>query len=113
MGGCQACSPFPLANDRPASRFDLDAGPDGVAIARGSLQAQANPVMSRLGVVAQQGRAAVLMVDDQVDVAVVVEVAVGDALGRRDRSRSRVRRGASRVGTVNRRGCGAAARARA
>ena len=35
--------------------------------------------MGRLGVVAQQGRRTVLVVDDQVDVAVVVEVAIGES----------------------------------
>ena len=79
MSGCQACSPFPLANDGLATRFDLDASPHGVAIGSHSLQAETNPVMGRPGIVAQQGRRAVLVVDDQVDVAVVVDVAVGQS----------------------------------
>ena len=77
MGGCQACPAFALANDGPAARFDLDACPHGVAIGANSLQAETDPVMGRRGVVAEQGRRAVLVIDDQVDVAVVVEVAVG------------------------------------
>ena len=56
----------------PASGLDLDLRPDGVAIAAGALQAETNPVMAGRCVIAQQRRRAVLVADDQVDVAIVV-----------------------------------------
>ena len=85
MGGHQARSPLALAVDGPAAGDDLDPGPDGVAVAARPDQLEADPVIAGRGVVAEQGGRAVLVVDDDVDVAVVVEVAergsVADVVG--------------------------------
>ena len=56
MGGRIAAPALPLSDDGPLARLDLDPCADGVAIAARALQAQANPVISRLGVVAEQRR---------------------------------------------------------
>ena len=56
VSGCKAGPAFALADDGLAARFDLDAGPDGVAIGADSLQAETDPVMGRRGIVAKQRR---------------------------------------------------------
>ncbi len=81
------CSP-PCAAGRSSARRgvlqsvvdgDLELGTDGVAVAPGPLEDEPDPVVLRLGVVAEQGPRTVLVVDDDVDVAVVVDVAEGRA----------------------------------
>ena len=85
VGRLEAVSPLALAEDRPAADLDLDAGADGVAVALGPAKLEADPVVVGLRVVAEQGGGGVLVVDDDVDVAVVVDVAerraAADVLG--------------------------------
>ena len=71
----EAVSPLALPDDRPAAHLDQDAGADRVAVAPGPPQLEPDPVVAGLRVVAQQGRRGVLVIDDDVDVAVVVDVA--------------------------------------
>ena len=59
----------------PVLDGDLELGADGVAVAPGALEANRTQWFFDLRVVAEQGGRAVLVVDDDVDVAVVVDVA--------------------------------------
>ena len=45
VGGLQAAAPLALADDRPAAGLDLDPGADGVAVAHGADELQADPVV--------------------------------------------------------------------
>ena len=69
-------APLALAVDRPAADLDLDAGPDGVAIAAGPCELEADPAVGgRVVSLRRMAGGAVLVIDDDVDVAVVVDVA--------------------------------------
>ena len=61
------------------ARLHLDSRSDGVSIGVSSLQTQSNPVMAGLGIVSQQGCRASLVVDHQIDVTIVIDVAVSNA----------------------------------
>src|SRR5206468_1019662 len=63
-----ATAPLALAEDRPATEDELDAGADGVAIAAGPAQLEAEPAVVVLRVVPREGGGAVLVVDDDVEV---------------------------------------------
>ena len=84
--GFQARAPFPLADERTAGQFDLDASTDGVAVADRADQAKPHPVVGRRGVVPEQGRCPILVIDDDIEIAVVVQVAEGRPAARRDGS---------------------------
>ena len=107
MSGTIARPALALAEHGSTAGLDSNAGADGVAIAAHTHQEQSNPVVIRLRVVAQQRRRGVLVVDDQVDVAVIVEVAIGDSPPDVVGDRSSRRRRASRARTSCRPGCGA------
>src|SRR5208283_4356469 len=63
--------------DHELAGIHLDAGAHGVAVAPGSLEYQADPVVLGRRVVAKYGGMPVLFVDDDVDVAVIVQIAKG------------------------------------
>ena len=100
MGGSVASAAFALADDGPASGQDLDTAPTASRLLRVPTKAEANPVVCRPGVVAEQGRGTVLVIDDHIDVAVVVEDRRTRLRGRRGRRRSRRRRRASPAETA-------------
>ncbi len=58
VGRLHAVAPLALAVDRPPTRRDGELGADRVAVALGPFQDEPDPVVSGLGVVAQQGRRA-------------------------------------------------------
>ena len=75
VGRLHAHAPLALAVDRASGHLDLDAGPDGVAIAAGPHELEANPAIVGGRVVAEDGGRPAAVVDDDVDVAIVVDVA--------------------------------------
>ena len=90
----QAASPFALAVDRPAVGLDDHERADRVAIRAGADELEPNPAPGGRRVVAKNRRRAVLVADHEVEVAVVVQVAdgqaVADVVGREVGARARL-----------------------
>ena len=80
--------------------IDLDAGADRVAVAASPDQLQADPGLSPGVSLRRMAGGAVHVVDDDVDVAVVVQVAEGGAAGDVPAWRSTARRRGWRAGTA-------------
>ena len=59
VGGAEARPPLAMADDGPIAGRDRDVRPDRIAIAPSAFQADADPVMARRRVVAEQPRRAV------------------------------------------------------
>ena len=83
-----------LVDLRPPARGDLHPCPDGGAVRLGADALDQDRVLPVPAIVAQQGRRTIQVVDDDVDVAVVVEIADGAAASeiRRRHGRPRARR---------------------
>src|SRR5262245_21057301 len=60
-----------LANVRPASGFDLDAGADRIAIARGANKAKANPSFAVAAVIAVKARPGIDIDRQNIDIPIV------------------------------------------
>ena len=64
-----------------AARFDFDAGADGTSVTSRAFQPEADPMVRLAGVVPEEAGTAVEVDDENVEVAVIVEVRDGGAAG--------------------------------
>ena len=81
MRRLHAATAFALPIDGSPTGLDFDEGADCVAVAASTDKVQADPSVGTGRVIAEDGRCAVLVIYDDVDVAVVIKVAKGRATG--------------------------------